>query len=313
MGSYQDARFALRMLHRTPSVSIPAIVCLALGIGAATALYAVVYAMWLRPLPYPDADRLVSITTYFAGYKLDALASADYGSWQGTRSLGALGAYSVSNAAISAPENTIEVSRAQISGNLLEILHIDAALGRGIQPDDDSPNAPRVAMLSDGVWRHQFGSDRSVIGKSTRIDGQIYTILGVLPSTFRMPSGGHVDILTPLSLGESWLRHGSGGMKILYGVGRLQPGMSIAQARAELATRLAASRAQDPEIYRDACRCACCRCTNMRLAMSVPLPWFFARSGQHSPDCERQCREPAGRTGGRPRQRDFGPPGIGRQ
>src|SRR6185369_9686868 len=106
--------------------------------------------MWLRPLPYPGADRLVSITTYFAGYKLDALASSDYRSWQGTRSLGALAAYSITNAAMSGPENTIEVSRANISGSLLEVLHVEAAVGRAIQTADDSPEAPRVAMLSQG-------------------------------------------------------------------------------------------------------------------------------------------------------------------
>ncbi|MCX6628763.1 MAG: ABC transporter permease [Candidatus Solibacter sp.] len=248
---WQDVRFACRMLHRAPSVSVPAILVLALGIGTATALYAIVYAMWLRPLPYPNADRLVSVTTYFAGYKLDALASPDYGTWQGTRSLGALAAYSVGNAAMIAPHETVEVGRAQISGNLLDVLRIHPALGRGIQPADDGPNAPRVAMLSDALWREQFGADGNVIGRATRIDGAAYTIVGVLPRGFRMPDERRVDLLTPLALAESWLRHGSGAMKILHGVARLEPGITLAQARAELSTRLAASRAQDPQIYRE--------------------------------------------------------------
>jgi putative ABC transport system permease protein len=248
----QDIRFAFRMLHRTPSVSVPAVLVLALGIGTATALYAIVYAMWLRPLPYPDADRLVSVTTYFAGYKLDALASPDYGTWQGTRSLGALAAYNVSNAAMIGPGETVEVGRANISGNLLDVLRIHAAVGRGIQPADDGPNAPRVAMLSEGLWRQQFGADPNAIGRSTRIDGEAYTIIGVLPRGFRMPDERRVDLLTPLALGEGWLRHGSGGaMKILHGVARLQPGITLAKARAELSTRLSNSRAQDPQIYRD--------------------------------------------------------------
>jgi len=138
----QDIRFAFRMLHRTPSVSVPAILVLALGIGTATALYAVVYAMWLRPLPFPEAGRLVSVTTYFAGYKLDALASPDYGTWQGTRSLGALAAYNVSKAAMIGPGETVEVGRANVSGNLLDVLRIHAAVGRGIQPADEGPEAP---------------------------------------------------------------------------------------------------------------------------------------------------------------------------
>ena len=247
----QDIRFAFRMLHRTPSVSVPAVLALALGIGTATALYAIVYAMWLRPLPYPGADRLVSVTTYFAGYKIDALASPDYGTWQGTRSLGALAAYNVSNAAMIGPGETVEVGRAGVSGNLLDVLRIHAAVGRGIQPADDRPEAPRVVMLSEGLWREQFGADPNVIGRSTRIDGEAYTIVGVLPRGFRMPDERRVDLLTPLALGEGWLRHGSGSMKILHGVARLQPGVTLAKARAELSTRLNDSRAQDPQIYRE--------------------------------------------------------------
>jgi putative ABC transport system permease protein len=246
----RDIRAAFRMLHRAPSVSVPAILVLALGTGTAIALYAIVYAMWLRPLPYPDAGRLVSVTTYFGEYKLDALASPDYGTWQGTRSLGALAGYSVSSAAMIAPDQTVEIGRARISGNLLDVLQIHAAIGRCIQPADDSPKAPQVAMLSEGLWRDQFGADPNVAGRSARIDGDAYTIIGVLPHGFRLPNEGRVDLLTPLALSESWLRHGSGGaMKILYGVGRLQPGVTLDQALAELSTRLANSRAQDPKIY----------------------------------------------------------------
>lgn len=248
----QDIRVAFRMLHRSPSVSVPAVLVLALGIGAATALYAVVYAMWLRPLPYPDAGRLVSVTTYFAGYKLDVLVSPDYGTWQGTRSLGALAAYNVSNAAMVAPDQTLEVSRARISGNLLDVLRVHPALGRGIQPADDSPEAPRVAVLSEGLWREQFGADPSVVGRLTRIDGEAYTIAGVLPQGFRMPGDRRIDLLTPLALAENWLRHeNDGAMKILHGIARLQPGITLSQARAELSTRLAVSRAQEPKFYGD--------------------------------------------------------------
>jgi len=247
---WQDVRFSLRMLRRVPSVSVPAILVLALGIGAATALYATVYAMWLRPLPYTDAKRLVSVTTYFAGYKIDALSSPDYGTWQGTRTLGPLAAFSISNAALIGPVDTVETSRARVSGNLLDVLRVKAALGRGIQPADDKPEAPLVAMLSDALWRRQFNADASAVGRIVRIDGELHTIIGVLPSGFRMPNERPADLLTPMALSESWLRHG-GGMKILNGVARLQPGVSIDEARAELSTRLAASRAQAPQVYRD--------------------------------------------------------------
>jgi putative ABC transport system permease protein len=249
---WQDIRIAFRVLHRAPSVSVPAILVLALGIGAATALYAVVYAMWLRPLPYPDAGRLVSVTTYFAAHKMDALVSPDYGTWQGTRSLGPLAAYGEGDVALTAPDDTLEVGRAVVSGELLDVLQVHAAVGRGIQPADSRPEAPRVAMLSDGLWRRQYGADPQAIGRSARIDGEACTIIGVLPRTFRMPNERRVDLLTPLVLEEDWLRHGhGGGMRILRGVARLRPGVALAQARAELSTRLAASREQAPKLYGD--------------------------------------------------------------
>ena len=246
-----DIRLAFRMLRRAPSVSLPAILVLALGVGTATALYAVVYAMWLRPLPYPDAGRLVSVTAYFARYKADALVSPDYGTWQGTRSLGALGAYSAGTSAVVAPDETVEVGHASISGNLLDILRVHASIGRAIEPSDDSPQAPKVVMLSDGFWRGRYGADPNVAGRPLQIDGAAYSIIGVLPPGFRMPDERQVDLLTPLALTNDWLRHGSGGMKILHGVARLQPGLTLDQARLELSTRLAASRAQEPKIYGD--------------------------------------------------------------
>ncbi len=248
----QDIRLAVRMLRRTPSVSVPGILVLALGIGTATALYAIVYAMWLRPLPYPDAGRLVSVTTYFAGYKLDALVSADYGTWQGTRSLGPLGAYSASKSALIGPEETVEVGRARVSGDLLDILRLHPRSGRNIQPADDKPQAPRVAMISEGLWRDRFGADAGVIGRSIRLDGENYSVIGVLPRGFRLPDETRIDVLTALALDEGRLRHGAHSeMNLLRGVARLQKGITLAQAQAELSTRLGSSRAQAPKLYGD--------------------------------------------------------------
>ena len=246
---WQDARIAVRMLRRAPSVTIPAVVVLALGIGAATALYAVVYAMWLRPLPYPDPDRLLSVTTYFAAYKLDALTSADYGDWQGTRSLGPLAAYTAGNATIEGPAETYEVHRAGVSYNMLDVLRVRPAIGRAIERADDDPQAPRVALLCDGLWRERFGADPGVIGKSLRLDGEPYTVIGVLPRQFRMPDERRLDLLTPLALPQPFLQHGTGSMKVFHGVARLQPRFTIDAARAELQTRLDASRAAEPKLY----------------------------------------------------------------
>lgn len=245
----RDLRIALRALRRAPSVSIPAVIVLALGIGSAAALYAVVYSMWLRPLPYPDSGRLVSVTTFFAGFGIDALASPDYGSWQGTRSMGPLAAYSDDTVAVATPAETIEATRVRVSGNLLDVLRVAPIAGRAIQQQDDAPAAPKVAMLSEALSRNLFGDAVSGLGKPILIGGEPFTVVGVLPPWFRMPGREPADVLTPLALSDPSLNHASGSVKILRGIARLQPGISLAEARAELSTRLAASRALAPQLY----------------------------------------------------------------
>lgn len=246
---WQDVRIAVRMLRRVPSVTVPAVLVLTLGIGAATALYAVVYAAWLRPLPYQDSGRLVSVMEHFPSYKLDALESPDYGEWQSTRSLGPLAAYTIDRTAWIGSGETFEAGCARVSGNLLSVFGVHAVLGRNIEPADDSPKAAHVVLLCHGFWQERFGADRGVLGKTARIGNETYTIIGVLPPAFRMPDQNRVDLLIPLALDEQFLRHGNGSAKILRGVARLQPGVTLEKARAELSVRLAASRAREPQLY----------------------------------------------------------------
>lgn len=249
---WQEARVALRMLLRTPLITVPAVVVLTLGIGMAAALYAVVYSTWLAPLPYHAPGRLVSVLTRFPSYKLDALLSSDYGEWQGTRSLGPLAAYSVGKTAWIGSDETLELGEASISGNLLSVLGVRAALGRGIEALDDAPGAARVAMLSDGLWRERFGAARSVPGSRMNLEGVEYTIIGVLPAGFRMPEQNRVDVWVPLALTEDRLHHGGGRATPLHGgVARLQTDATPGTALAEMTTRLAASRAEDPGLYLD--------------------------------------------------------------
>lgn len=246
-----DLRFALRMLRRSPVIGWSAIVVLALGLGTATATYALVYAMWLRPLPYSQPHELVSVSTWIPNFKLDALVSPDYGEWQNTKSLGLLGAFDSSSSVLTAPRETLKVNAPHISGNLLAILRTRPAQGRAIQASDDSPSAPPVAMLSHALWSSQFNSDPSLIGRPVLLNGQALTIIGILSPDFRLPDDRRVDMLIPLSLPPALLAHGgNGAMRILQGIGRLQPGADLAQARAEFSTRLANSKARAAEFYR---------------------------------------------------------------
>jgi predicted permease len=237
------------MLRRAPSVTVPAVAVLALGIAMAATLYAVVYQSWLRPLPYPDPGRLVSVLVHFPSYGLDALESPDYGEWQGTRSLGPLAAYSSDAAALIGPEETVEIRRASVSGNLLGVLGVSAAAGRGILPSDEGPSGAPAAMLTAAFWRARFGQDPRALDASLNIDGQNYRVVGILPPGFQMPGENRVDVLTPLSLDRKFLHHGNGSAKILRGIGRLRPGVTMEAAAAELRMRLAASKSAEPSLY----------------------------------------------------------------
>lgn len=215
----------------------------------ATTLYAVVYQSWLRPLPYPDPGRLVSVLVHFPSYRLDALESPDYGEWQGTRSLGPLAAYSSGTAALIGREETVEIGRASVSGNLLGVLRVRPAAGRGILPSDEGPSSAPVAVLTDAFWQARFGQDPCALGASLNIDGQTYRVVGILPPGFRMPDENRLDVLTPLSLDARFLHHGNGSAKILHGIGRLRPGVTMETAASELRTRLVASKSAEPSLY----------------------------------------------------------------
>ena len=247
-----DVCVAARILRRSPFVTFPAAVLLSFGVGAATSLYAIVFATWLRPLPYSDAGRLVSVLTHYPSFGLDALASPDLGTWQGTKTLGPLAAYSITTAAMDTTEETLELGRASVSGNLFTVLRVHAAAGREIEPLDDRPGSTRVVMLSDGLWRDRYSADVHVIGRSIRVDGKPYSVIGILPRLFRMPEQRRIDLVTPLALGPEFLRHGSAGGKILRGVARLARQYTIEEARAELSIRLKVSRSLEPLLYEGA-------------------------------------------------------------
>ncbi|MCX6604103.1 MAG: ADOP family duplicated permease [Acidobacteria bacterium] len=245
-----DLRFALRMLRRSPAIGWSAIAVLALGLAAATTTYALVYAMWLRPLPYPHPEELVSVSTWLPNYKFDTLVSPDYGEWQGTQSLGPLAAFDWNSGVLAAPQESIKVNTARISGNLFTILLTPPALGRAIQPSDDSPAAPLVAMLSHSLWKSHYQSDPTILGRTIPLNGQPTTLIGILPPSFRLPDERRADVLIPLSLPPALLTHGSGGsMRILKGLARRQPGMDLVKVRAELSTRLANSKARAEKFY----------------------------------------------------------------
>ena len=236
----QDFHFALRILLRNPGFTAAAVLCLALGIGATTAIFSVVYAVVLRPLPYKEPDRLVRLYTEFPTFpggglrrfwtsRIELLElKRDLKSWQ------TLDGWTNTGANLAGADQPVRVQISVVTGTLLETLGIQPIRGRILTPADDKPNAPLVAVISEGLWKRAFGSDANIIGRDARVDGRTCTIVGVMPTGFQFPPG-EVDppeVWIPLQIDPA--NPGGRGNHFLYLLGRLNGDRSFEQAKDEL-------------------------------------------------------------------------------
>ena len=249
-------RLAVRSLVRNASFSAVVIVTLALGIGAATAMFTVVDSVLLRPLPYPGADRVVSLWTRFVPesgfdfpqFPLSGPELLDYR--EQSRGFEEVAGYMQTGALVEGGVDGESVRVQQVLGtaNLFATLGVNPELGRAFVPGEDQPGAGCVVVLSHGLWREAFGGDPSVVGETTRIGGQPCNVPGVMPSGFVFPDAQArlwrnliVDRpVDPAALGGR-LNHN------ISGVGRLAPGVTLAQAEAETATLMAAWANEYPD------------------------------------------------------------------
>lgn len=228
MGTMREIRGAVRRLGRTPGFTAVALVTLALGIGATTLIYTVVDRVALRPLPYEDADRLVSV------WPEHWMSRGDLGIMQReARTLAQVGGYQTTPGFnLEVDGQAVRVSASRVSPDLLDLLGVRPVAGRPFTPDASRTALSKVAMISHGLWVDLFGGDRSAVGRSIRLDGVPHEVVGVLPAGHSVPSPGD-DVLVPVVMdpenaGELW---GFGGYQ---GVGKLAAGASAADATAEL-------------------------------------------------------------------------------
>jgi predicted permease len=254
----QDLRFALRLLRKNLSFSMAAVLTIAIGVGATVAVFSVVNALLLKPLPYRDADRLVILWNTSPGLNItqDWFSTAQYFDIKN----GHHGLEEVA-LAIGGNENLTEngeperVGTIHVSGNLLTMLGIQPGLGRLLQPWEDDPGHAPTAVLAYGMWVRRFGADPHVLGKSITLNGKSYQIVGVLPRSFALPRevlptlGGaeQAEVLVPLVLGPgaaTYRDHEDYNI-----IGKLRRGTSLAQARAEMDTITAALRRDHPDLY----------------------------------------------------------------
>lgn len=233
----QDIRYGVRMLLRSPGFTMFAIVVLALGIAANTAIFSIADAVLVRPLPYRDAARLVMVwedaSTY--GFPHDTPAPGNFADWKARNQVFEDMAAVSSNQSfnLTGDGNPEELLGRNVTANLFSILGASPAIGRDFRPEDDVPGASRVAILSHGLWVRRFGAEHEIAGKEIWLDGEKFTVVGVMPRGFQFPDR-QSELWVPIRFTKQQLaNHGSHFLEV---VGRLKPGVSLATANANLAT-----------------------------------------------------------------------------
>src|SRR5262245_525460 len=200
----QDTRYALRMLLKSRGFTLVAVLTLALGIGANAAIFSVVNGVLLRPLPLPEPERLVAVWTAqpAKGFPRGSSSYPDFADYRDqSASFEGLAAARSTGYTLSSPTGAERIDGARVSWSLFPILRATAALGRTVAADEDRLGGPRVAVIGDGLWRRRFASDPGVVGRPVTLDGEPYTVVGVLPRDFRLDFDlREAEIWTPIGL-----------------------------------------------------------------------------------------------------------------
>jgi len=275
MSTLTEIRNAARALSRAPTVTISAVLCLALGIGATTAISSAVSRALLRPLPLRDADRLVAVhrTTPQSGPQ---------GTWpesapnyidlaRNAKQVEQLSVITPATALINLTSEAVQVSQLYVSGGLFGMVGARAEAGRLIGVDDDRLDVPLTAVISDAFWRAKLGGDPSVVGRSLVIDGEPTTIVGILPPDFRLPHGGNLftaDVWMPVRFTPQNLAQRRSNY--LFMLGRLAPGATVQSAEAEMRGLFANLTATYPELRGENLRVAPLQSENLA-SIRTPL------------------------------------------
>jgi len=251
-GVRQDLEYAWRSGRRTPVFGAAVVLSLALGIGAATVVFSLADTAYLRPLPYRAPHELMFVAMRM--FNLEMVLSPDYAAWRKDHSafleLAAM-QFHGGNAATLGEKDPVEVRVTRVSYNFVTTLGVQPAMGRNFQPREELPNAHKTTLLTDALWRTRFGSRADIVGRNLTLDGVTYEVIGILPRRFVMPMEVRTDILTPLPIEPTISHHDNRGLATWSVIGRLRPGVTQAQAFANLKLLFAASKADAPEIFRD--------------------------------------------------------------
>src|SRR5947207_98767 len=229
-----DLRHAVRILAKSPGFAVVAVLTLALGIGANTAIFSFVNAILLRPLPYPDSERLVMVFENHpvSGWFQSSVGAPVLGAWRRQTThfegLGARGWGGFILTGRGQPEN---ISGSRLSANCFSLLRLKPILGRDFLPEEETHGKHHVVLLSHQLWQRRFGGDPSIVGQSITLNAEPHTVIGVMPPRLFFPDPD-TQLWIPLAFSPDQLRQRHAHNYFVYG--RLKPGVSLAQARAEV-------------------------------------------------------------------------------
>jgi putative ABC transport system permease protein len=229
-----DLRFAFRQLLKDPGFTAVAVLTLALGIGANTAIFSVVNAVLLRPLPYEQSDRLVWIweNNLSKNIPINPASPGNFNDWRDqSQAFETLSAWEGENFNLTGGGEPERVLGAKAFANFFAVLRVQPILGRSFLPDEDRAGANPVALLSHGLWQRRFGGDTNILGKSLTVDGRSFVIIGIAPAMQAVPFN-RFELWLPFALDSA--RMNAHGDRFLRPIGRLKPGVTIRQVQAEL-------------------------------------------------------------------------------
>ncbi len=235
-GFWNDLKHGCRVLLKTPGFALSAIVVLALGIGANTAIFGIVNGVLLRPLPYAEPDRLVQLwhtppQQQFPGVPRFALSAANYLDWEAQNTVFSSSAvYRFSQFRLTGTGEPRMLRAARVEPTFFSVLGTRPLYGRAIDPSDDAPEREHVVVLSYGLWNSQFGGDRQIVGKTIHLDANAYTVIGVMPPSFAKPESATLWVPLVWTAQEKAVR----GEHSMAAVARLKPGVSVQQAQGQL-------------------------------------------------------------------------------
>lgn len=243
----KDIRYGARNLIRTPAFTLVAAIALALGIGANTAIFSVVNAVLLRPLAYRDSARLVTILHNGTG----PVATANYLDWRDqSHSFETMGAADAWSANLTGSDPAEHLSGLKVTQNLFPMLGVDPLLGRVFIKGEDHVGADREVILSYALWHRRFSADPNIIGRSIKLDGAAYSVVGVMPEPFKFAPfwATRAELWVPNAFGAEAYQRGGNHLRVFA---RLKPGITLAEARADMATVTARLDRQYPATNRN--------------------------------------------------------------